>query len=181
MSDFSFRDVPDVYTELGIDTQRMGCVMLDVVEIPSYLIPPDIYGYQDESMPYVRGFEAAKTPHVTLLYGLLESGREWEYLVNSVLADWEPPKTLTVDHMEFFPTPEGIPFNPLVLRLDEASHQSLVEAHERLELLPHINTFPGYKSHITMGYVRKDLLQGFVGDTPIGPIELEVSSLNYGD
>lgn len=60
--------------------------------------------------------------------------------------------------------------------------QELMEGHERLEFLPHINTFNGYKPHVTIAYVKKDevlrdgviaLFKGIVGK------KLRVESINF--
>jgi hypothetical protein len=182
VSDFSFRNVPDVYTELGVDTTRMGCIMLDLESLPNYMRLPEVYGFYDDEMPWVKGFEPADKPHVTLLYGLLENGTANRHLVDAVLDGWEPSETLTVDRVQFFPTPADVPYRPMVLRLDEASHEIALDAHHRLSLLPHIDTFPGYKSHITVGYVRKDMISDAPDEpTPYGPFDLQVRGLNYGD
>jgi hypothetical protein len=34
--------------------------------------------------------------------------------------------------------------------------KDLQEAHDRLQMLPHIDTFPGYKAHFTLAYIKKN-------------------------
>lgn len=181
MKKTSARDFPEIYEDLGISTDNMGCIMLDTEPLSADLLPPDEWGYKDDSLRFVNKFEAAKEPHATLLYGLLESGKDWQEHVDAVLADWQAPEKITLDSLEFFPNP-GKPYLPLVLRLASTSHASLWQANQRLSLLPHINTFPGYKSHVTVGYVKKEYIEQvseFYDELGF-PFDLAVKGLNYG-
>lgn len=178
------RDFPEIYKSLGIDTARMGCIMIDTEPLPESLVPPVEWGYTDPDAPYVRGFEPASKPHATLLYGLLKKGSASKPHIDKVLGDWEQPESITVSEVEFFDTPEAMPYQPVVLRVDESSHEALLDAHNRLSLLPHIDTFPGYKSHVTIGYIKKEHVAeatAFFADAIGQGLTLSVKGLNYGD
>jgi len=62
--------------------------------------------------------------------------------------------------------------------------EELQDAHNRLEFLPHINTFDSYKPHVTIAYIKKnpvtrkliidDLKRKLVGK------KLKALKINYG-
>lgn len=182
MSRNTARDYPEMYAELGIDTARLGCIMLDVKPLFDLNMLREEWGYTDPELPFVNGFEPIlEKPHVTLLYGLLESGQTWRKHVDEVLADWDQPETIGAWHVDWFSAP-GLPYKPVVFSIDAEARGTLRDANSRLQLLPHINTFPEYKPHITIGYVKNehvddvlDAVYGYPED-----FEFEVVGLNYG-
>ena len=61
----------------------------------------------------------------------------------------------------------------------------LLDAHQRLSMLPHINTHPTYEPHITLGYVHEtfagyaiERLEHLVLEQQL---TVRVSGINYGD
>lgn len=177
----SSRNFSHIYEELGIDPNGLGCIMLDVEPIPREWVPPADWGHTEPGASYVDGFTPSWHPHVTLLYGLLGSGQTWWHHIDDVLAGWEEPEALTIDQVEMFSNP-GSKYAPLVFRLDASSHARVLDAHQRLSLLPHINTFPTYKSHITIGYVQNEYANDvveFYEDLGL-PFDLRAGQLNYG-
>lgn len=164
-------DFPEVYKELGIDLSTLGCVMLDLepVKEMTWIIQDHVDGAQVNYRKYMEnyyfvskdplhfwidGHVASKTPHVTLLYGLLETAKNYKLHIESVLKGWAL-KDVEIDHIGFFESPYGDEEYYCVvghLKITE----KLQEGHDRLCMLPHIKTFPGYKAHMTIAYIKKD-------------------------
>lgn len=175
----SARDYPDLYDDMEIDPDNLGCIMLDLepMKVMEY-----IEGHEDdlyENPKWDQGSVPAETvPHVTLLYGLLENGNKWKKKVDMVLKDWSV-KSVTVEEVGYFDTPDSY---AIVAHLEKTPE--LVDGHERLTLLPHINTFSEYKPHMTLAYVKKEadpetwvkaLNKVYKGK------KIKASAINYGD
>lgn len=144
-----------VYKDLDIDLDKLGCIMLDIdgKNIPNLIEEENLYFTPDDKKFWIKGFVAGKTPHLTLLYGLLESGLVWEKQVKTVLEGWDLP-SVTVKEVGYFESPyENEPYYCIVAHIEITP--KLLEGHQRLEFLPHINTFAGYKAHLTLAYVKK--------------------------
>lgn len=159
MNEVKSTDYPTVYEDLGIDTGNLGCVMIatDPLVI-SDIIDEEDYYYSTEHK-YINGNVSEDVPHVTLLYGLMRSGPELKKHIASVLAGWSYPDIL-IDSVGFFygSNSEYVTIIAFVNVTDQ-----LLEGHQRLSLLPHINTFGSYKAHITLAYVKTSSdFQGYV-------------------
>ena len=162
----------ELYSRIGIDFDQLGCIMLDIADAPVFdlmasVIPPAVW-YTDPTKPGEFGRESE--PHVTLLFGLLTPGPEQPENVEDVLMGWGPPARVIIDGFASFGA-IGDPYDAIVCLLRDDGH--LVDAHQRLSKLPHIDTFPVYKPHVTIGYVLpgcgkwiKAELERFVG-TPL--------------
>jgi len=168
----------DIYEELRISFNRLGCIMLDIDPkgLPPFKNVQNLYDNSNNSI-------ASGEPHVTLLYGLMQPGTVWKKYVDEVLEGWSCTE-VTVDHVDFFDSPNpGIePYYCIVAHVKVTPQ--LQEGHDRLQLLPHIDTFPGYKAHITVAYVNRD---DKVRDDTIAYYQEElagksfkVKGLNYG-
>ena len=151
-------DYPEIYKGLGYDLSKLGCVMLDV-EIPSLWglsqeTGSELYYAKDKSRFWIDGLVGEKTAHCTLLYGLLETAKNYEMHIEQVLKSWTI-KELEIESVGYFDSP--YPDEPYFCIVGHVKITlELLEGHQRLELLPHINTFGGYKAHITLAYVVKD-------------------------
>lgn len=178
----------DMYTELGINIDRLGCIMLDVdgSNIPAVPDESALYYSSNPDRFWIKGFVAGKVPHVTLLYGLMASGKTaWKNEVDKVLEGWSINE-VKVQQVSFFESPyEDEPYYCLVAHIRITPE--LMEGHRRLEFLPHINTFPEYKAHITLAYIQKDddlreELVTFFSNHLYQPENnsLAVTGLNYG-
>lgn len=147
----------DVYKSLGVDTRDMGCVMLDVAPFPvTALVDNGEYELfqhpEPGDHPHSSGAPAESVAHVTLLYGLLKSASEWAEEVSAVLDGWELPD-LTVDHVDFFPSYDpDHDYSVIVAKI--VVTPELLEGHQRLQLLPHVDTFPDYQPHLTLAYIN---------------------------
>ncbi len=183
---FSAQQYSDVYEQLGIDTTELGCIMLDTDKlVVSDLIPEeDLYYAQDkEKHQYVNGIVSETVPHVTVLYGLMDSGEKWKEQVDEVLDGWMP-KSVTISNVTAFESIyDDEAYYCLVAELELTPE--LLEGNARLRMLPHIDTFPTYRAHISLAYIKHDesvrdellyaLNNKFTGN------QVKVSSINYGD
>lgn len=173
------RDYPDLYKDIDIDEDDLGCIMLDLAPME---VMKHVEGMEDdlfENPKFDQGSVPAETtPHVTLLYGLLENGNKWKNKVDLLLKDWKL-KSVKIDHVDFFETSDSY---AIVAHLEKTPE--LVDGHERLTLLPHVNTFSEYKPHMTLAYVSLDadpkkwvnkLAKIYNGKT------IKAFGINYGD
>ena len=170
-----------LYERLGINMAALGCVMLDAD-------PLDVHGQFPESFWYYGDLPGRRTggpepeTHVTLLFGLLENAHVWRDHIDEVLDGWEPPALLQIHEFGVFP---GQGYDVVVGHVH--NDKELRDAHNRLSVLPHINTFP-YKPHITVGYVHPGVggfmlstLERIVAAQPARMIQVATRELNYGD
>jgi 2'-5' RNA ligase/phage gp29-like protein len=178
----SSRDIPDLYEGTGVDPDQLGCIMVDVETLPVLEHVPDDFAddlveattRHDHQMGAVAEDEA----HVTLLYGLLENGNVWKDKVDAVLDGWSMDK-VEIEEVGYFETPDSFAVIAHVKLTSE-----LVDGHERLTLLPHIQTFSEYHPHITLAYVSKDAdIDDWVDylGTAYNGKTVKATGLNYGD
>lgn len=176
----SSRDIPDLYDGTGVDPDALGCIMIDTDPLSVLEHVEDAAGDLYES----KGAHGAGVPgeteaHVTLLYGLLENGNVWKKKVDAVLDGWVLP-SVKIDHVDYFELGEKF----AVVAHIEATPE-LIDGHERLTLLPHIQTFSEYKPHLTLAYIKpdKDVASKWVKalDKVYAGQELKTTGINYGD
>lgn len=150
---YKAHDYPEVYESLGIDLKTLGCVMLKTEEPDtSFIADEDLYVSPDPAKFWIKG-RASGNSHVTLRYGLLPSVRQEH--VRRIMDDVNLPRQLFVDHLEMFPTTyDDEPYECIVARVTD-SQGELKWANDALSLLPNINTFSGYKPHVTLAYVKQ--------------------------
>ena len=172
---------------MGIDLSRLGCVMLDV-QIPDLtdVIPPEWrYSSPNPARGWVNGLQTEG--HVTLLHGLLSNANAIRPAVDEVLQGWEPGKTIEGDQITVFPSPwEDEPYSCIVS--EGVLTRALRDAHARLSLLPHIDTHPTYRPHVTLAYVHRDRTEDAIyairrhyrARDVLVPITFDVVGLNYG-
>lgn len=180
MNEVKATDYKEVYAQLGIDTGKLGCIMVDTEPLViSDIIKEEDYYYSDEHK-WVNGNVSEDVPHVTVLYGLLRSGKELERHVTTVLEGWVLPG-VRIQNVSFFYGNNGEYIT--IIALIEVNNP-LKEGHQRLSLLPHINTFGEYKPHITLAYVKAssdwqnyvmELAKKFAGK------EIDVKGVNLGE
>lgn len=160
MSDqLSSHKFESVYKDLGIDVDTLGCIMIDVKPSASMMdadseVKDILYTSKDPKRKWIKGWVVGDTAHVTLLYGLLGNGHTWKKQVDKVIGDWSI-KTVEIDHIDHFESQyEDEPYYCIVAHIKVS--EKLLEGHERLQFLPHIDTFTGYKPHMTIAYIKKD-------------------------
>lgn len=170
----------------GINVSALGCVMLDV-ESPDLSCIPDEWCYT--SAPPDRKWISGRQDegHVTLLYGLLDNANTIREDIDEVLDGWAPG-VIRGDRLTVFPSPfPDEPYSCIVSEL--VLTPELRDAHARLSLLPHINTHPTYRAHVTLAYVHRDreadalaaIRRAFKARDVLVPMQFEPIGLNYGD
>jgi len=194
MTELKAHNFQEVYQALGLNLNTLGCIMLDLepIKIDGWLgqdgITPYSYTLPTHVSPnkerfWINGYVADRTPHVTLLYGLLQTGKNYQWHIQHILLGWKLD-SVEIDHFGYFQSPyQDEEYYCIVGHLKITPE--LQEGHDRLCMLPHIKTFPGYKAHVTIAYIKKDdqwrdafiedLNREFVGK------QLKVSpTINYG-
>lgn len=150
MSEVNAYKFDHIYQELGIDFSQLGCIMLDIdnTTIPAFKNRENLYEDENSSV-------ASGNPHVTLLFGLLKSGEEYKTYIDELLEGWSC-KYVVVDKVDFFdsPNPTKEPYYCIIAHMKVTPE--LQAGHDRLQMLPHVDTFPGYKAHMTIAYINRD-------------------------
>lgn len=177
----SARDFPHVYEDLGINLSDLGCIMLDTEPIDIMEQIQDLYEsaniYYGEPEDQHYGIPATTEPHVTLLYGLLQNGHVWRDKVNEMLMGWTCPE-LTVQKVSYFDIGKAFAVIALLKKTPE-----LIDGHERLTLLPHVNTFSEYVPHVSLVYVDKTVdVDALVKklNKQLKGATLKTTGINYG-
>jgi len=160
MNQLNSHQFEQVYKWLGINLNKLGCVMLDVEPLSNmWSIEQEgagilLYKSPNKERWWIDGWVADKNPHITLLYGLLEEGKNFELHIQEVLKGWNLDE-VEIEEIGYFNSPyPDEPYYCIVAYIKVTDE--LLEGHRRLEFLPHINTFTGYKPHMTIAYIRKD-------------------------
>lgn len=171
MKELKAHNFPEVYKSLGLNLNTLGCVMLDLEPVPqmTYIIQDHKDGaqlsYDRYMMDYyhispnkerfwIDGYVADKTPHVTLLYGLLQTAKNYQWHIEQILEGWNLEE-VEIDHFGYFESPYIDEEYYCIVGHLKITPQ-LQEGHDRLCMLPHLKTFPGYKAHTTIAYIKKD-------------------------
>ncbi len=179
---------------LGINLSKLGCLMLDTEAIKnSFSISVDDgtglmtthfpeYKAKNKDRFWIDGYVADKTPHLTLFYGFLNEAGSYKKHIDILLNDWEIEE-VEVESVGFFESPyEDEEYYCIVAHIKKTDE--LVDGNNRMQFLPHVTTFIGYKPHITIAYIKKDeairddfikhLYKELVGK------KLKVQGLNFG-
>lgn len=155
----NIHEFDDLMADMNIHIDELGCVMLPMEPINIFsegredlLDVEDLYISENPSKPWVNG-DVSNNAHITLLYGLLYPAHRQPRNIERVLDGWEKPEFLVIEEFDVFPSPDKSEpdYAAIVAKVDD---DSLEEAHARLSYLPHVNTFPKYKPHMTLCYVR---------------------------
>ena len=148
MDQVSSQQFPQVYEDPGIDTNSLGCIMVDIepIEVSSVIDPEDLYFDPEDTFAQGIISEEARTPPMSLC----SSGPAMQKHVTTVLDGWELGSVQITGVTSFAGNPD---YTPLVA---EVSTDGLDEANARLRQLPHIGTFPAYRPHITLAYLKPD-------------------------
>lgn len=143
-----------VYEKLDINLNKLGYILLETEPILFNFDENNLYKSKNKDRFWINGYISDKKPHCTLLYGLLESGQTYKKYVDTVLKDWKL-NYLKIENFDFFNSPyKDDNYFCIVAKIEVTN--KLMEGHNRLEFLPHINTFDTYKPHITIAYIKKD-------------------------
>lgn len=165
LTEFSQGAYPEIAHTLGIDLRKLGCVMLPVDTFNvTDRIPggrDDLYVSPNPDNYWVNGAVSERQAHVTLLYGLMRSAVEDRELISLLLEGLVP----THGHftgVTAFAAPSYMkePYAAVVATV--ATEPSLLDAHNALTMLPHMNTFVPYKPHVTLAYVHTSAAQKWI-------------------
>lgn len=150
---FNSHQFENIYIGLEIDLDKLGAVMLDIAGLEKskdLFFKDDLYFSKEHN--WVKGF-VADPGHLTLLYGLLDFNKDYSKYIEAVLKDWKL-NSLKIESFDTFDSPNGEEYYTVIAKVKLTDN--LLEANQRLQLLPHINTFPTYQPHITIAYIKKD-------------------------
>jgi len=150
--------MPNLPMPAGLDTPDLECVMLDVQPINltqfyyNEKISPDDLFYGDiPKLKYAQGAVCEDQAHVTLLFGIHPSETYFNDVMNA-LDGWTPEDVLVKD-VGFFPSNiEGQDYNVIVLNI--VPTPNLLDARRRLTQLNYTDSFPTYKPHVTIAYIK---------------------------
>jgi 2'-5' RNA ligase len=180
-------DYPEIFSDLGINLGQLGCVMLDLapIHVTGYIpetegkIENELYVSPNPDRFWVNGAMSERKAHMTLLYGLLS--KDWQDHIRTVLADWDTPLFVEIDGLEVFPSPYDDEQYVCIVARVKVTPQ-LQEGHARLELLPHVNTFLEWRTHVTLAYVRAEYRDKWVSalEKNLPPI-IPVTGIDIGD
>jgi 2'-5' RNA ligase len=144
----------NIYKDLNIDLKKLNCVMLDLnidnsIKDIIATIDPNCF-YASQNYPWINGC-VGNSAHCTLLYGLLDNVKveHCQEVLNGINLN-----ELKIKEYSFFESPNEEEYYCIVAKLEVDSE--LLEAHKRLNFLPHINTFLDYMPHMTIAYIKKD-------------------------
>jgi len=153
MKEIKAFDFPEVYKWLGINLNTLGCVMapLELIDEPEF-VKPYLYKSPHPERFWIDGWVASKKAHMTLLYGLTNKAQNLYPHIEKVLEGWHLD-SVDLNHIDYFPCPYPDENYWCIIAHIEIS-DALLEGRQRLCLLPHINTFPTYKPHMTLGYIQ---------------------------
>ena len=187
MPNLNSHNFESTYKELKIDLNRLGCLMLDIkwpVGMWSVAQEGDeasMYYTKHKDRFWINGWVADKA-HLTLLYGFLKPAYKWKKYILRVLKGWEFPK-VEIDHVGYFDSPYKDDLYYCVVAHLKVSPE-LLEGHQRCQFLPHVNTFPGYKPHVTICYIKKDpeILKTYLEflNKLLTGKHIEITKLNFG-
>ncbi len=130
---------------------KLGCVMVEVSvsnwnEITSTINKDDLYEVEGEN------YGIQNNPHLTLLY-VLKANITKEQIKEVLTKTIDGDKIII--EIENIDTFENEDFD--VVKFNVKKTEQLQRIFDALSELPNENTFPDYKPHITIAYVRKGL------------------------
>lgn len=175
---------PEVYKTLGIEIADLGFVGLDIEPFDvSSLVEggvDDLYVTKHPKRFWIHGAVAEQSAHMTLIFGLLQKGYEVRELIDQVLDAWTPPP-IEIDHVSYFPSNYSDEQYDCIIGHVKLTPE-IIEGHQRLLLLPHIDTFPEYRPHVTLAYVKQGVRDKWINS--LGPAlqdkQFAVKGINYG-
>ena len=120
--------------------------------VTSYLQTLPLHISPDKERFWIDGWVAAQNPHITLLYGFLTEAKNLQPHIENVLSGWKLEE-VEIEDIGFFESPyPDEKYWCIVAHIKTTP--TLLEGHQRLEFLPHINTFAGYRPHMTLCYLE---------------------------
>jgi hypothetical protein len=180
LNQVSLADFPGLLDDVDMVPEKPGCIMLDTdaLDVLTHVDggKDDLVAATDMDDSVVPGEDV---PHVTLLYGLLENGNIWKDKVDQVLEGWKLDG-VTIDQVGSFDLGDSHAIVAHVKKTPE-----IIDGHERLTLLPHIQTHSEYMPHLTLAYVQHDQAVADKWVKALGKqyngTTVKAKGINYGD
>ena len=146
--------VEDLGVALAVDHEKdkkqseqgYGCLMLGI-SCPSW--SSLLEGVRKEDIYNEKGFGLEREPHITLLYGFLEDKISVKEVINTAKKVIPGQVEILARGASIF---EGENYD--VVKLD-VENPLLHACNAELRKFPYKETFPDYKPHMTLGYVKK--------------------------
>lgn len=187
MTTKSIHEFSELFKQLDININELGAVMLPVEPFDIFgegreeiLHQEDLYASNDPAKFWIQG-DVSEKAHITLLYGLIRPAYVQKNAINTLLETWDRPEYLVPERITIFPSQdkEEPGYAAIVVEVED---QHLVEAHQRLSYLPHINTFPEYRAHMTLAYVKIEEAQKWMDVLNDAQFHIYVrDGLDYGE
>jgi 2'-5' RNA ligase len=167
---------------LDVAPIMVGQMVADYSNRNLFDVDGDLYYSNNPARFWIKGAVAEKGAHMTVLFGLLEKGLDWKDYVDTVLDGWLP-ESIEIEAVDYFDG--NWPDEQYYCVIGHVKvTDSVTEGNQRLRLLPHVDTFPNYRPHVTLGYIKRDpaTLDQWIKalDTMLAGTKLEVTKLNYG-
>lgn len=163
MSEVKAHNYPEVYEALGYNLSKLGCLMIDTEPIVTTyweIMQDGVTAYfpeyksKNKDRFWIDGYVASKTPHLTLFYGFLQEAKCYKWHIEKILGS-VPVERVVIEDVSFFDSPyPDEEYYCVVAKVEKT--KELVDAHNKMLLLPNIQTFPVYTPHITVAYIVKD-------------------------
>ena len=154
------------------EKHRFGCAMLDMPEEIAAKVKTLAGCIPDADLA---GSGRTDEPHITALYGFHDADPE---KVRALVRDFGPVR-VTLGKTSVFP-PSKSSNNADVVKID-VQGEDLHRLHALLAKLPHTDTHPVYRPHITIGYVRAGTGQKYAGLADLDGQEVVIDRLRFCD
>ncbi len=181
-----------ILAEAGVDVRTLGFVGLTLDPLPvrerldsmdwgkPVLSEDYVYAPEGDFRHWVQGPVAEVSPHVTAKYGLLTPSHQRKAVIDELVGDLSDA-TVTVTDIEVFQSfYDDLPYGCLVARV---GGEWLEEINAELSILPHVDSFPSFKPHITLAYLKPAVAHycavPLAADWLVGR-ELPITGIDYG-
>lgn len=178
MKEFNANMYEEMYEDLWIDLKKLWCLMMQTETFDVDIDDDFLYYTDDKDKHWIWWKVCTEKAHITILYWLLESAQKNKEHINKLIGGDKIGK-LTIESIDTFDSNyQDEPYVCIVAKIKKEDW--LMNLHNKLELLPHINTFPEYKPHVTIAYVKDDKVDEILDklDWLVGK-ELKITWIDY--
>lgn len=157
-----------VETYSDFTVRNRGCVMMKL-DVPEWEQICSLIAEEDVYSPDERGIE--HNPHVTVLYGFHSFVLPNEVI--EILREFSPPKA-TFGNIGIFDSHPD--FDVVMITVES---EDLSKMNVALAKLSHEDSFPTYRPHVTLSYVKKGSAKKYEGMSIDFPTELLLTDAIY--
>ena len=155
MKEFNANEYPKIYEDLWVDLGKLGCIMVDLEPLTEIKISEELlYKSENKDRYWIDWMVCDNIAHITLLYWLMESWEKNKEHVDTLLDGINLDKFKISSVWKFDSNLEDEDYYCIIAHIEVTPE--LKEAHAKLQMLPHINTYPEFKPHMTVAYIKKD-------------------------